>query len=57
MRLNIDALINRLELMSIRLYDMYVYTLDIHLADQLLAETNNVNQIITALKKINPGSP
>jgi hypothetical protein len=57
MKLNIDALINRLELMSIRLYDMYVYTLDLHLADQLLTETNNVKQIIAALRKIHPGSP
>jgi hypothetical protein len=55
MKLNIEALITNLELMRIRLYDMYVYTLDIGLGDMLLSESNNLKQIIEALKKISPG--
>ena len=51
-QLKTEALIDCLENMRIRLYELYVYTLDIEMGDALLNESNKLNQIISQLKKL-----
>ena len=55
-KLNIKVLIDCLRSTQHHLYDLYVYTLDIPMADALLHESNRLGEIIRQLKQIS-GNP
>jgi hypothetical protein len=50
--LNIGVLISTLKDTRIRLYELYVYTLDMGMADALLNECNRLDQIIRQLEPL-----
>jgi len=48
--LNLEALINMLRRRQSNIYNLYVYTNDLSLADALLHESQSLGQIIDQLK-------
>jgi hypothetical protein len=53
-RVNVRVLIGCLENIRVRLYELYVYTLDMSMADALLWESNKIAEIIKQLETIAP---